>query len=173
VENELRCEDGSYNYNEREIRDCIEKASSEGRPLIRSLYRSSKGHVNNGSSGDRFKETGVVGLNPLVLICHLLYQYIQVIRTARNKAVHLYRRPNDREVEYPKGRPWYEFQIDKDGAAMFCPVPSARRRRLRKQIVVLKTFWDISSNLRERRLWQIISDNWPESELFTQDKVSK
>jgi hypothetical protein len=50
--------------------------------------------------------------------------------------------------------------VDRGAAALFCPVPGKRRERLRKQIVILKTFWDISSTLRGRRLKEMIEDNW-------------
>lgn len=166
AEKELCHEDGSYNYDKRESTKSIEEALSQGRPLIRSLYQDPHHSTNYDSKGNHSKDKGDIGLNALVLVCQILYQYIQVVRKASEKSIHLYRRPKDREVEYSKVRPWYEFQLDKSGAALFCPVPRSRRERLRKQIVVLKSFWDISSNLRERRLWEILSDNWPESELL-------
>jgi hypothetical protein len=54
---------------------------------------------------------------------------------------------------------WNTFQADKGSAAMFCPVPDARRERLKKQIVVFKSLWNLSSDLRARRLLDILVNN--------------
>lgn len=173
AEAELCWEDGSYKYDDQEVRDNIEQGLVEGRPLIRSLYRARRDRSGSCSSSGSPEAMQDAGLDALVLVCGILSRYISEIRKAEGKAIHLYRRSSDRQVEYPQESQWYEFQIDKGSAQMFCPVPSARRSRLRREIVILKSFWDISSNLRERRLWEILSDNWPESELFTQDEVMK
>jgi hypothetical protein len=91
-----------------------------------------------------------------------LYNYVRHIGEAGDKKVYLSRDRNGR-VQYPRsknGRTWYQFQIDAGTAAMFSPVPAARADRLRSEVVILKTFWDMSSSLRARRLKEIIRDNW-------------
>lgn len=119
------------------------KELSNGRPMIRSLY------------GEE--------LDSLLLICSILHHYLKKLDDTNDCEIHLCREPVTNEVIYPKReKPWFEFQIDRGLPAMFCAVPQARRRRLRSQIAILKTFWDISSNLRMRRLRDIIIDNWPE-----------
>jgi len=165
-------EDGTYKYNDKEVRDYIEQGLREGRPLIRCLHESI-GHRTTFRSDRTHKED--IGMDALLLVCCLLREYIPSYRkNIRGKAIHLYRSPKERHVEYPdeaehlkaRAQRWYEFQLDRGAAEMFCPVPSARCKRLRKQIVMLKTFWDISSGLREGRLWEILCDNWPKSVLF-------
>jgi hypothetical protein len=80
--------------------------------------------------------------------------------------MHLRRDPETGDISFQHAcGKWHEFLIDRGAPAMFCCVPSTRRGRLRKQIAILKTFWDISSALRARRLYQIIKDNWSGLEL--------
>lgn len=144
-------------FDRAELKRNVKYALLSGKPVLRGLSQD-YGHrvmtCRAKSSAD--------SLSPLVLICTMLREYISVIKKARDrkghKEIHLHRDRNTREVKYSEQLRWYNFQIDRDSAAMFCPVPSARKARLRKQIIVLKTFWDISSSLRERRLSRMISD---------------
>ena len=101
-------------------------------------------------------------LDPMLLICSMLRRYIGAVRTAEGKDIHLYRDPHTGNVDFGHKHNWHEFLIDRGAASMFCPVPTARRWRLRRQISIAKTLWDISSALRARRLAQIMKDNWPE-----------
>ena len=72
----------------------------------------------------------------------------------------IFRGPNG--VEYPiNGKEWHDFLIEKGVATMFCPVPYCRRERLKKQIVMIKSFWDISSYHRAKRLSLILNNSWP------------
>jgi len=40
--------------------------------------------------------------------------------------------------------------------------PSTRSRYMRERIVIMKSFWDISTNLRARRLLDILTTVWPD-----------
>ena len=42
------------------------------------------------------------------------------------------------------------------------PRPKLGADRLQKQIAAIKTFWDVSSNLRARRLYWMFQDNFSE-----------
>lgn len=78
-----------------------------------------------------------------------------------NKNIHLYRNPETKKVEYPyenQSKPWYEFQVDRGSASMFCPVPVLRSDRLKRQIVLFKTFWDIAAYQRTIILKKILSE---------------
>ncbi len=148
-----------------EVERAIKQGLEEGKPLIRSLYGDVPDLVEANSKHDAGRGSEYAGLDNLFLVCKLLCRYIQKIGKigqARGKAIHLRRGANNRRVEYPElegGEKWHDFQFDKGATSMFCPVPSARRERLKKQIVILKTFWDISSCLRARRLCEIMADN--------------
>jgi len=167
ADRELRV-DGRSNFDMEDIDRDIASAFNRGRPLIRCLY--SRDAVSGEPIGDGgTPEAEGRGLDALTLICRLLYRYLSRLREAEGERVHL-RRDNGGCVWYARGEAkWHEFQIEPGAAAMFCPVPEARRERLRKQIVIMKTCWDIASNLRSRRLWRMIRDNWADCALYIGD----
>lgn len=109
----------------------------------------------------------VAELDPLVLICRILQFHLGKITNAEGRAVYLRRKSRTFEIDYslPPGQQWHEFQIDRGMNAMFCPVPEARRRRLRNHIAMLKSFWNIAALVRSRRLHTVLSDNWSDAEL--------
>ena len=53
-----------------------------------------------------------------------------------------------------------KFFFDRVFGGLFAVDPAARRQRLRWQIAVLKNLWDLSTNVRARRLTEVIDDNW-------------
>jgi hypothetical protein len=140
----------------------MEKAFEKGDSSNESHYSIIEGYMEGLSEGKPMI-WGLYGIDwdPLFLICRVLHNYLKKLSGVKDKELHLCRAFPDRKISYKKGK-WFEFQIDRGAAAMFCPVPSGRRDRLKKQIAILKTFWDISSNVRKRRLLSIIQDNWPE-----------
>jgi hypothetical protein len=159
----------TYDCYDEELNKIVEKGLTEGRPIAQSQYypiTDNKISFNKSDSGNKM----CAGADPLTLICKLLYQYMPPFKDIEGKAIHLYRDPIERRVDYPeevqylkkKEQPWYEFQIDRGAPALFCPVPEYRKKRLLKQIVVIKSFWGLSSSMRLRRLEEIICDNWPE-----------
>jgi len=135
------------------LRNQVDIALKEGRPLVRTLFTNNS--CRKSKLSDDFE------LFSLTLICNFLRQYIPdpIKENIMSKKIHLQRDYKHRKVMYDIGR-WHEFQIDKGAAALFCPVPLARKERLKKQIIMLKTFWDISSFQRYKRLKEIINDNW-------------
>ncbi len=159
----------------QEISDCLE----QGRPVIRSRYGSSEG-PERGSEGSREEQGGGRDnfLPRAFVVTKTLYCYIRTIKEAR---CHACNRP--KFIHLPEGREdpqyaesskadnstwcncdlgrWYPFQSERGRVSMFCTAPSARRRRLRKQLAVLKTFWEISAEHRARRLKQMVCDNFP------------
>ncbi len=163
--------DGTYKHPSQKLENDILTSLKDGTPLIRFFYPNPQQQSKLAKfSGN---PTEYIELDPLLVICKFLKLNLPARDEWKGKAIHLYRSGKGRKVDYPeelpfyktKNQPWYEFQIDKGLAAMFCPVPFARRERLKKQIVILKQFWDISSCLRARRLVEIIHDNWPEESL--------
>jgi len=148
--------DSGYRYTDDEIRKVVDTAIGDGRPLIRGQFWRMSGAQVAARTGRSDGE-----LDALFLVCKIFRSYISRIRNAEGSEVHLCR-DKSRKVIYPKKgeRCWYEFQLDRGAAGMFCPVPIERRKRLQRQIAVLKSLWDISSNLRARRLMRILDDNF-------------
>jgi len=109
-------------------------------------------------------------LDPLTVVCQLLYAYIGTCYAAPElfdpeRGIHLLRSPEGEvvyEPESPDGRRgWNPFQLDHSNPRHFCSDPERRSDRLRREIVVLKQLWDLSTLLRARRLTDIISYHWP------------
>jgi hypothetical protein len=150
---ELKCNENSPD-RQKEIYPIIDQAFLEGRPLIRCLYPLNSAENKN-------SDTDADGFNPLALGCAMLCRYITRLENATDKEVHLRRNFENGEILYSSAkRPWFSFQVERGVAAMFTPVPSERSNRLKREIVILKTFWDIAANLRARRLHEIVSDVW-------------
>lgn len=124
------------------------KALREGRPLIRCLYRAD---LTDASEPPSEKE-----LDSLALGCATLYQYISRVREAEGKHIYLELDGQRGRVVYADGgKPWYDFQVEVGVASMYCPIPQERSNRLKREIAMLKTFWDIAANLRARRLHEM------------------
>ncbi len=143
----------------------IEHGFKKGSPLIWSRYQGPGAMpLNtpifeniNGMKYYLYNTPG--GMDTLQFSMRILYQYIQTIRRAiatqngNKKLIHL-RRDKNGKVEYTKGN-WHEFQADKGRAFLNCCIPHCRRERVKKQITIIKSFWDISSELRARRLLEL------------------
>jgi hypothetical protein len=154
-------------YNFREIDEAIKDALKDGRPLISCLFPNPyyDPDLCAADSKEPWGTEKYVALDHLILVCGLLRLYVPELPDMGRLALHLYRRPDTREVAFPpvvpfikeKEQKWCSFLLDRGAAAMFCPVPSDRQKRLKKQIVVLKNLWDVSSSLRARRFVEIIT----------------
>lgn len=131
----------------------------QGRPLIWSKYKRPSGVPLPKTLFESDRNLGEGGLDALPFICRMLYKYIQTIRFAVGKEIHLRRGSDQAVVDYKTRTNWYKFQADTGAAALFCPVPSGRSKRLRKQIVIFKSLWDVASELRARRLLDILLSN--------------
>jgi hypothetical protein len=150
---------GNWRFDPQVVSQSIQTCLREGRPFIRGLYLQPAGALPDAELPDE------PGPDALWVCLRGLSEYVCRVVDAQKRgcAIHLQRDPATNAVIYPpdpSGRPWFEFQADKGAASMFCPVPWARRQRLRRQIVLLKSLWDISSALRARRLREIVSYNW-------------
>ncbi len=143
---------------EEQIAEAVRSGLEYGRPFLRCGFRK--------PDDKRRRKNPVIDstdihLDSLYSVACMLREYIRTIVQSKGRIVHLYRNPKENgQVEYPKVPPykspnqtdWHEFQMDPGMASLFCPVPTARRLRLKKQIALLKSFWSISSTLRARRL---------------------
>lgn len=159
---EFPCEIESGYDDRGALKYDIGQGLSNGKPLIRNLYLNQR--FARGDTKDPEKR----GLDSLYLVCEIIYQHLHHLYGSfdTTKGIHLYRRPKDGRVDYQAPRDdgtkgWNDFQIDRGLGTMFCAHPGRRRGRLLQQIVVIKTLWDVSTNLRARRAWDILRDSWP------------
>jgi len=168
VRDALCHKNGAFRYDLQESRRQVRLAMEEGRPVQRYLCEDLKGLMRS-LSEDKNIDISEIGLDPLDLLCNLFYEYAQDPKETEGKVIHLFRSAKSSNVRFRKSEThfkreselWSDFLCDKGATAAFCPVPSSRRKRLKKQIVMLKTLWDIESAFKSRRLSDIISDNWP------------
>jgi hypothetical protein len=130
-----------------------------GRPLVWSQYHRPAEVCPPKPMFESSANLDGDSLDALPLTCRMFYQYICTIRNAESMEIHLLRSNNQAKLDYEGRTDWYAFQADKGAAALFCPVPSARQKRLRKQIAILKSLWDIASEFRARRLLDILLSN--------------
>lgn len=135
----------------KEVGECL----MNGKPVARQKFKVVS------SSADEIKDTDEQGIDPLLLACTMLSIYITRSGIDPTKELILYRDPTTGIISYPRKKgEWNEVLIDRGAAAMFCAIPKVRGRRLQQQISILKTFWDMASHFRGRRLCEIIDDNW-------------
>lgn len=132
------------------VRKLVREALEQGMPISRAWHFP---EVNKAPTGQE------PGYDVLALSSLVLHEYLSPMNACSNHQVGLRRTGPHRDVDFERGDlPWFEVQVDRGSSAFFCPVPSARRERLRREIVVLKTFWDIASSLRARRLNDIVRE---------------
>jgi hypothetical protein len=144
----------------------IDRGLEEGRPFLRGCYRTDEPRLR--PDGSEFSDQDRYLSRPF-LVFAILRRYIRTITRAMDNGRHLrlhlgrdqdglpmYGRPAATEP------PWFEFQCETGRTPMYSASPRARAQRLRKQIAAIKTFWDVSSNLRARRLYWMFEDNFGE-----------
>ena len=145
------------NYSKKDIdglHEKIKKAFSDGNPILFKVNHKVQSRNNLFLVNEFYS---------LFLISQIIYKYIPRPEEDDifSKRIHLLRDIETRKIKYtPDGPKWHEFQIDKGVTSMFCPYPKVRSKRLKKQIVLFKTFWDIAASQRKETLKKIIDDNW-------------
>jgi hypothetical protein len=157
---------GSAETFQSVVRKDVRMGLDNGKPIARNTYKNPLFFSSRGGSVNFKRTNDETGIDPLVLLCELLYNYIKA-RHHRNpmKEVHLPRNQTTGEVDFHPLHPpivgYNEWLVDRGLNCLFSCSPDARRKRVLKQIVVFKTCWDISSSLRARRLRDMLLDNWP------------
>lgn len=95
------------------------------------------------------------GIDPLHVVCKLAYHYIRDIYGPIDKNRTIYLEPD--EAPSPHSGPGYNPYLFHPGhVALYAVDPQARGARLVRQIACLRTLWDISSQLRARRLMDMM-----------------
>ncbi len=138
-----------------EIRDVVRDCLQNGYPLIRCRVR-----VRPSGRPDDTDDPDDAGIDPLLLSCVMLGEYLVRIQSARGKDLHLHRLPETGKACFAHQRKWNEFLVDRSEPSMYCCIPFEHGQRVKRQVALLKTFWDIAANLRGRRLNEAMQDNW-------------
>ncbi|MFO0979076.1 MAG: hypothetical protein U0996_21885 [Planctomycetaceae bacterium] len=134
----------------RFISECLH----DGAPLSRLGY--SKSDIQPLS---RDQDTN--GVDCLMLTCAILSEYVSRAPIDEKAELFLHRNRRTGLVEFPNiPRKWATFLVDPGSAVMFSTDPVNRGQRLVQQIAVQKTLWDMATNLRARRLHNVIHENW-------------
>ena len=96
-------------------------------------------------------------------MCDLFYHHLNYLyggMITRTQYVCNHRRLKDGRVDYSldggPGRKWSVFQLDRSYGGIFCACPQPRRKRLGQQVVMVKSFWDMSTRFKGRRLESIL-----------------
>lgn len=148
--------DPSNAQDRRFVNDCISTALKDGRPLARALFRV--------SGRDPSKENGG-RLDPFFLIRALLKEHVRGILGTdvvdpSSVQVCLLRNAEDGRplLTRPNGsKPWHTQLIDRNSNGFFAVDPVARRQYMRSRVTAIKTLWDVSTNLRARRMGDMLS----------------
>lgn len=131
----------------------ISEGIKNGRPLVRVQYRGMNG--NKEAAEDK-------RLYALYLICRLLEKHISNlyagIETERF-LVYLRRKTNGSPdaLAFDKGKNWNLRLLDRNFNGIVAADPWTRRKSMRNRIAIIKTLWDISTNLRARRLKDMLT----------------
>ena len=130
----------------------IKQSIGEGRPLIRSLYIDPR--HRNLSEKSRY-------LDAFFLIRHLLSEQIKTIYSGidtENGYTCLLRKPNGYPIDnISKWSVMPNEQILDYSLNTFLAIePDVRKKSMLNRIAIMKTLWDISTNIRARRMHNIL-----------------
>jgi hypothetical protein len=142
----------------------IGSSIDEGWAILNCLFAATEARDAAVRDAGQGASSPFAELDPLVLVSRVLEHYLTRITAAEGRSLFLQRKPVTLEVDFELRLgepPWSGFLIDRGVNAMFCPVPELRRARIRSHIAMLKTFWNLSSVLRGRRLRVILDNHWP------------
>ena len=128
--------------------EMIEQGYNSGRPLIRVLYEDQRVSCSDEKDSR---------LDPFFLMRHLLRAHISEIYGEKkvdptNCEVTLLRDLNGKPIEPPDGRKLHTWLLDRTLNDILSIVPESRQKSMQNRVTVIKTLWDISTNLRARRM---------------------
>lgn len=135
-----------------DVKDAIDNALESGRPFARVKFKIADRDHSDEKQGR---------LDPFFLMRLLLREYITGLFgvkriDTKEAALWLVRKSDTGKPDLetlPKGAMrWHEQLIDRNCNGLFSVDPETRSDYMRRRIVVIKILWDISTNLRARRL---------------------
>lgn len=128
------------------FRNEIDKAVDDGRAFRSAQY------------SDQATPDAAKSIDPLPIICRIAYKYIKDVygEVSADKVIFVESEVGTRT----DGPPNYNTFLFAPGhVPLYCVDPVARGKRLLSQVACFKTLWDISSQLRARRLLDMIHLN--------------
>jgi hypothetical protein len=138
----------------------IQEGLGSGRPLVRILYPK---RGANGASGERSR------LDPFFLIRHVIKEHIRGFfgEGVIDPTKHVLFVPRDSKgepvrINLPEGKKLHEQLLDRRLNDVVSVSPETRKKFMRNRITVIKTLWDISTNLRARRMKDLLNKTWSE-----------
>lgn len=151
---------GDLDGNEPEsLTYMIKRGLEKGKPLVRILFEDPR-------PGRDTEEYG--RLDMFFLVRHLLRLHIRrlfgEIDTSKY-AMCLIRKADGSPdpTRLPKGKKeWNRQLLDRNFNGLVAADPLTRGQYMLDRIVIIKTLWDISTNLRARRMCDILKIVWPE-----------
>lgn len=154
----------------------IEKALETGTPIVRCLYEDPR-RERGGADSERFGHMGILFLVRSILGKHIRALYTNDVMDPR-KRVHIVSSLNARELtsqiqkepgnKRARGNLRFINHIS-NGTVSFDP--DMRKKLMQERIVILETFWDLSANIKARRLKRMFATAW--TNLFLPDKKAK
>jgi len=128
-----------------ELGSSIEECLGDGRAFRRMQWPGRReGPVQSG------------GVDSLLVVCKLAYHYIRGVYGDISKDKLIYLGPDDDQTHGSTAQ-YNRFLISASHFPMYCVDPGAREERLLKQIACFTTLCDISSQLRARRVIDMLA----------------
>lgn len=132
------------------IEDCLVK----GRPIIRCLSE----RTSNEKARDSYIDSFYIVRR--LLFSHLKSVYSKKMLDRKNSDIFIPRKSNTGDIEFKSGVPYSKLLLDKRKNAFFVADTQETGSVILRKVVMTKTFWEISNNLRSRRLIQILKECW-------------
>lgn len=142
-----------------DIKAALRVSFDRGYPILRCMIPAAS---PPGTVSQRvWREPRDSFLDPLFLISQLLAKHIGDMQAPHGK--HMIRRRKFQDARTAQtareeNSSWHEYLIDQGSAALFCPVPTTRRKRTLQQIVIRKALRDVAATFHGRRLFRVIYD---------------
>ncbi len=141
---------GEKDRYDKIIEECLEK----GRPIIRCLSERTPEKNARDSYVDSFY------IVRRLLFGHLKSVYSKEMLDRKNSEIFIPRNPKTGDIEFKSGDRYSKLLLDKRKNAFFVADTQETGNVILRKVVMTKTFWEISNNLRSRRLIQILKECW-------------
>lgn len=139
------------------IRECLDQGESGVERVFESKFSSTSEESSD--------------IDNLSLVCQMIGEYVRFCygELSSDDWIHLYRNESG-VVDYLRGEKrseserslrWNPMQLDRGYPHLYCCDPIVRKDRLKREIVILKSLWNMSTRLRARRLSQILCEVLP------------
>lgn len=128
----------------RGLSDAIDKCFDSGQACVSETFKTIQNEERD--------------VDELAIVVQLISAYTSSFldKVKHSHGLHL-ERDAEGKVTYRHRDAWNDFQIERGNPRPFSPLPAVRRDRLTREIVSLKSLWNISTKMRGRRLQDIVA----------------